>query len=125
MLCNAYHFSAIVVYMHGQVYMYVAKFVSTDLDGGKDGEIEFAISSGNDGHFFKISTMFNKATNETIGSVMIDHSPIYPQKYVLTIVASDQTPDEQMRRSSEATLTINVLASQTVDCSESQYGELL
>ena len=93
---------------------FVAEFTATDADQGPDGEILYSITSGNEDSFFGL-------VEPNTGTVVVKQSPILPRMYTLVVTASDGgTPP----RSATALLVVNVTASNLVDCSDPQYGEL-
>ena len=93
---------------------FVAEFTATDADRGPDGEVLYSITSGNEDNFFGL-------VSPDVGTVVVKQSPILPRTYALVITASDGgTPP----RSATALLVVNVTASNQVDCSDPQYGEL-
>lgn len=95
-------------------------FLATDLDGGVDGVISFAITGGNQAEFFDIVESIGSDKSYYEATIVIRKSPILPGKYNLTIAAFDHGSPV---RSSSAYLLINVAASSPVDCHLDHYSK--
>jgi hypothetical protein len=91
----------------------VAELMASDKDGGPDGVLSYAITEGNS-DYFKVQQISNGQAN-----VLIKHSPILPNDYVVQVTVSDQG---RSPRSDIAMLMIKVLASTEINCNESLYG---
>ncbi len=91
---------------------FVADFVAQDHDNGIDGDITYSISAGNDEGFFEIAV-------PSFGEVSVARSPILPHTYTLTITATD---GGSPALSADAVLTVRVVATHTIDCTEPQFG---
>ena len=87
-------------------------FRAIDADSGADGLVVYSITAGNEDGYFR-------ATGNRYGEVVVGVTPINPHTYTLTVTASDEgTPP----RSTNATLTVLVVASSQVDCDLSNFG---
>ena len=87
---------------------------ATDNDKGDDGELSYIISEGNTEYF-----TLDKISNNQV-KVIIKHSPIQPDKYLIVVTVSD---NGKSPKSDTATVIVTVIASGEINCTEALYGK--
>ena len=84
-------------------------FTAQDNDTGPAGNVTFALGDGNFGGFFNISPS---------GVLRVARSPLYPTTYRIIVLAVDGGTPPRVGRSY---VSITVIATQSVDCSNANY----
>ena len=85
------------------------KFSAQDNDTGPAGVVTFSLGSGNVEGFFSISSS---------GALVVAITPLYPTTYQLIVLASDGGTPSLVGR---AYVSITVVATQSVNCSNTNY----
>lgn len=92
----------------------IALLTAMDKDGGKDGQLSYAITSGNT-EYFKLDKVSNNQVR-----VVIKHSPIEPNEYMIKVKVTD---NGNPSKSDTATVIVTVIASGEINCNETIFGK--